>query len=211
MVDSIHKDDVLRVITKMGSQWNLTLHRLDIVLPFHTVRIFHPTLSQFIILSDLSIRCSDPSWSWWSFYDHQDLGTSSSITRIGDSPPATGDAASRLIARQNYTCVVRLLTYVGDTWWAAAAKQKLAEALARAVDELQSRDARGVAERTEQPPPPLTPLSGDVSQNINVSQQGDGIESDWNFEYQDQDFWASIGLDFDLDVAGNVFSLGLIS
>jgi hypothetical protein len=118
------------------------------------------------------------------------------------SPPST-DPSALSEARRSFTSVTALLRAMGTTWWAAAAKHKLAQALAHAAGALQDPRRETSAPRHAEP---LTPASG------HNSLPDDGV-GDWldHAAYDDcasADFWGSLGLNFDLDVAGNIFSIG---
>lgn len=120
------------------------------------------------------------------------------------APPST-DASALSEARQSFTSVTALLRAMGTTWWAASAKHKLAQALAHAAGALLQDPARPET-GAPRPAEPLTPASG---HNVPAPVVAD----DWldNIAFDDcasADFWESIGLDFDLDVAGNIFSIG---
>lgn len=118
-------------------------------------------------------------------------------------------------ARKMYTSVASLLRAMGTTWWAASAKHKLAQALAHAAGALQLRteDHVGMTPVGGQPEAgslqhfePLTPASWPSGQPHNGA---DDWLNDMVFdECVSSNFWGSIGLDFNLDVAGNIFSIG---
>ncbi|KAH6690668.1 fungal-specific transcription factor domain-containing protein [Plectosphaerella plurivora] len=122
------------------------------------------------------------------------------------SPPSTHPSALSE-ARQSFTSVTALLRAMGSTWWAAAAKHKLAQALAHAAGALpgQGQDQRQeptVSRHTE----PLTPASGHAGQPDDGT--GDWLDHSAFEDCASADFWGSIGLDFDVDVASNIFSIG---
>jgi hypothetical protein len=137
------------------------------------------------------------------------------------SSPVQRDKSRQIKARQNYAAVVKLLKEMGVTWWAAAAKHKLAEALAKAASELSARESKSspnsvteVSDTLPEKPQtsnqvyqyqhPPTPHSGGNLNDIDLEVwSDDNLFSGTN----NADYWASIGLDFDADVAGNVFSL----
>lgn len=134
------------------------------------------------------------------------------------SAPPSQDPAALSAARQHYTSVVQLLCSMGTTWWAAAAKYRLAQALARAADEVHLNNARrhATTPATSTAPSdsnslrvaqrhPLTPASATQDRShYHVEEWPDiDIFADCDLD----DYWASIGLDFDLDVACNIFSI----
>ncbi|KAJ3543111.1 hypothetical protein NM208_g3747 [Fusarium decemcellulare] len=134
------------------------------------------------------------------------------------SAPSSQDTTSQQEARQHYTSVVHLLRVMGTTWWAASAKYRLAQALAHAADELHLKNKRKTMEPLESTRVPgdqevvsqaqghpLTPLSGTQNQfYFGTTEWPDGdIFADCSAD----DYWASLGLNFDLDVAGNIFSI----
>lgn len=134
-------------------------------------------------------------------------------------------------SRKNYMTVVGLLRKLGDTWWAAAAKHKLAEALLKAADELQTRDRwlpgmpqTGTTGREEvlsdAPPADGSQVVSRQVAALSARSSGEAASGDTSFgswpddksdsfrpDTHDQDFWSSLGLDFDTEVAGHVFSL----
>ena len=157
------------------------------------------------------------------------------------SSPGRADRSSQAKTRQNYATVVRLLGQMGSTWWAAAAKHKLAEALAKAASELQTRDPRPISApnggagsraspgathvagdtatdgsnaaavpasgtpRSFRQPEPPTPQSSNANNPLDLDPPW--YDDNLLFGGDGADFWASIGLDFDTDVAENVFSI----
>ncbi|KAF4990306.1 hypothetical protein FDECE_14449 [Fusarium decemcellulare] len=134
------------------------------------------------------------------------------------SAPSSQDMTSQPEARQHYTSVVHLLRIMGTTWWAASAKYRLAQALAHAADELHLKNKRKAMEPLESSRVPgdgvavpqaeghpLTPLSGTQNQfYFGTTEWPDG---DIFADCSTDDYWASLGLNFDLDVAGNIFSI----
>lgn len=150
------------------------------------------------------------------------------------SSPATDCPSIPTKSRADYAAVVNLLWEMGRTWWAAAAKHKLAEALVHAVDELHARESRllptahsqngtaanrpqahangGLPISTEKVQmhgylPPLTPFSVPCSRGENNMELDQWPADMVTSENDGSDFWTSIGLNFDMDVAGNIFSL----
>ncbi|VUC25262.1 unnamed protein product [Clonostachys rosea] len=138
------------------------------------------------------------------------------------SAPTSTDQAARTRHRQHYLSVVNLLKEMGTTWWASAAKHKLAQALALAADELQAKeqvtpesnlDASSGGVRTNggagpglyshgHPP---TPLSG--ANSLGNIESIQWLDNELFADCNPVDYWGSIGLDFELDVAANVFSI----
>lgn len=108
---------------------------------------------------------------------------------------------------------------MGTTWWAAAAKHRLAQALARAADEVQlkatQRHAATVPATVQRNSNslsvaqghPLTPASTTTQDHLYHFGAGDWPDVDMFADCDLNDYWASIGLDFDLDVACNIFSI----
>lgn len=132
------------------------------------------------------------------------------------SAPRSQDPTALSAARQHYTSVVQLLRSMGTTWWAASAKYRLAQALARAADEVHLNNTRRHT-TTLAPVPsdsnnlrvahghPLTPAS--ATQDQSHYDAGEWPDIDIFADCDMNDYWASIGLDFDLDVACNIFSI----
>lgn len=132
------------------------------------------------------------------------------------SAPPSQDPTALSAARQHYTSVVQLLRSMGTTWWAASAKYRLAQALARAADEVHLNNTRRHT-TTLAPVPsdsnnlrvaqghPLTPAS--ATQDQPHYDAGEWPDIDIFADCDMSDYWASIGLDFDLDVACNIFSI----
>lgn len=124
------------------------------------------------------------------------------------SAPSTSDRTFLSQSRQSYASVVELLRQLGRTWWAAAAKYHLATALAVAADELQARGRRNPRARTLQ-----DDAAGRGTEDTLVQPEfaEEAMLPAWpidaSLSYGDNDFWASIGLDFDSDVAAGVFSI----
>lgn len=122
------------------------------------------------------------------------------------SSPASnyGDAyehASYFDRRAQFKTVVELLYDLGSTWWAAAAKNKLGEALLQTADRVHMAEVGGNGVWTQQ-----QSLSGaGVGQYELETQERIGL-GQWNVE-QDMEFWTGLGLDFESDVAGNIFSI----
>lgn len=105
---------------------------------------------------------------------------------------------------------------MGTTWWAASAKCRLAQALARAADEVHLNNARRQTTALAAVPSdsnslrvaqghPLTPAS--ATQDQSHYDAGEWPDVDIFADCDINDYWASIGLDFDLDVACNIFSI----
>lgn len=108
---------------------------------------------------------------------------------------------------------------MGTTWWAASAKYRLAQALALAADELHAKNRLdstttpsgstyvtcngGTMQQAQGHP--LTPLSGTNSMLYFGS--GDWPDGNIFADCNTGDYWTSLGLNFDLDVAGNIFSI----
>lgn len=132
------------------------------------------------------------------------------------APPSAGPSGTLSEACQRYASVVNLLRAMGTTWWAAAAKHKLAQALAHAAGALRTQGrlteaVTGITPSTAGEPPcavPLTPSSGNQS-DFN-SGTGDWLDNALFTESDPSSFWDSIGLDFNFDVAGHIYSIGCL-
>jgi hypothetical protein len=140
------------------------------------------------------------------------------VTWYDVSSPATVDLSALKRARADYTNIVILLKEMGKTWWAAAAKHQLALALARVVGSI-NLDTVSDSEQLQYPPEPGSATSAEANavglvqlptpgstvgakQPIPVFNENDLFSADF-----DADYWAAMGLDFDQDVAGNIFSI----
>ncbi|KAF9888248.1 hypothetical protein FE257_008817 [Aspergillus nanangensis] len=133
-------------------------------------------------------------------------------------------------SHRSYLSVVNLLRVLGDTWWAAAAKHKLALALAQAANVLlsQGRQTSTIQVTHREPSSAVTNPTSRTTQNLIPSPRCDAhsasLDSEnnpfnmpWpatdvcdNFDlsgYNGTEFWSSLGLDFDIDVAANIFSI----
>ncbi|GKZ34725.1 transcriptional activator of fatty acid utilization [Aspergillus brasiliensis] len=139
-------------------------------------------------------------------------------------------------AHRNYMDVANLLRVMGETWWAAAAKHKLSLALAQAANVLLSQGRSRQLQPTRQVPVSvpvpsttdnlmttaspsnlvLSPRHGAPSETFDLFTNMLGItdwgpltgEGDGLSEYNSMvGFWSSLGLDFDMDVAPNIFSI----
>jgi hypothetical protein len=109
---------------------------------------------------------------------------------------------------------------MGDTWWAAAAKHKLALALMHAADVLHAKDKQPAPAAEEGTAPGmdadlrssrgygvshvLLSSMDEAHDNWNDALIGEGLFSDSS----SADYWSSLGLNFELDVAGNIISIG---
>lgn len=134
------------------------------------------------------------------------------------STPPSQDPAALSAARQHYAVVVQLLRSMGTTWWAASAKYRLAQALARAADEVHLKKPRAVPAavpgdtnsdgiHVAQGGHPLTPASATATQDQSYYGAGEWPDVDIFADCDMNDYWASLGLDFDVDVASNIFSI----
>ena len=126
------------------------------------------------------------------------------------SSPGGGDPQSR----RAYTVVVDLLREMGSTWWAAAAKHRLAVALGVAADEIKAREGKSAVR-------PTSETHGYDGDTRNISPVGvdshtigeaeiDASIGDSLFLYRDDgnmDFWASIGLNFESEVASGIYGI----
>lgn len=132
------------------------------------------------------------------------------------SAPTTRDPAALSASRNQYASVVQLLRNMGTTWWAASAKYRLAQALARAADEVQLKSTRRPAAIPAAVQGeghglhvgqghPLVPES--TTRDHSHYGAGEWPDVDMFADCDINDYWASIGLDFDLDVACNIFSI----
>jgi hypothetical protein len=109
-------------------------------------------------------------------------------------------------ARREYLEIIGLLKVMGQTWWAAAAKHKLSEALLRVADTLILRQGNIASG--------MVPTGGSFTDSATAYQSSELI---FNNVYGDQNtlvsgiddmaFWNSLGLDFETDVVGNIFSI----
>jgi hypothetical protein len=111
---------------------------------------------------------------------------------------------------------------MSDTWWAAAAKQKLALALMHAADVLRAKDRQALA--VEEGTAPCTDVGRVMNADISGS-EGDAtspalltilanephgyldnasLGNDFFFDSNSADYWSSLGLDLELDVADNI-------
>ena len=125
-------------------------------------------------------------------------------------------------SRRQLLTIIGLLRDMGSTWWAAAAKQKLAEALLRIGSRLREKTQ---SQGAGAPPPPQVQTYGNQPVETDHANVVDGnlalgtIDSAWQ-EYlppmqemddallgEDPDFWASLGLDFESDLAQSIFSI----
>ena len=107
----------------------------------------------------------------------------------------------------SFVVIVNFLEVMVHTWWAAAAKHKLCEALLRLAGVLYHRlrmnELQAVA---------LQPVDPD-SMSYNPGSSGFG--TGWTFDgtalllsYEDNlEFWSSTGLDFENDVAAGVYGI----
>lgn len=111
-------------------------------------------------------------------------------------------------ARETFAATVNVLRIMGRTWWAAVAKWRLGQALARAADEIRarggeaSRAAQGAAQTTFTPLTMSTPTPGHDALG-RVEWASDDLFAGCSTD----DFWGSLGLDFELDVADNIFGI----
>lgn len=133
-------------------------------------------------------------------------------------------------AHRSYLGVVNLLRVMGNTWWAAAAKHKLALALAQAANVLLSqgrqtsttepshREPLGTDTNTTSRMTPSLVLSpGYDAQSALLDSDTNAFDMSWSAPeggdkldfsgYNGMEFWSSLGLDFDMDVAANIFSI----
>lgn len=113
--------------------------------------------------------------------------------------------------RREYAAVVELLRELSTTWWAAAAKYHLANALAIAADELQVRDQRSLYASPPLLHVPRKELDSTAGQRDMRMPEATTFPA-WppeapSYWGENNDFWSSIGLDFDTDVADGVFSI----
>ena len=144
---------------------------------------------------------------------------------ISSQPPMA--PAALQAARKDYSGVVNLLRVMGNTWWAAAAKHKLALALARVAGRIQSNKqqdspdtwaAQRQAVNTTAESSVITDSDlnteygkSSIQHSREDSEQYGGVngafENELFFDSDNIDYWSSLGLDFDMDVAGNIFSI----
>jgi hypothetical protein len=146
------------------------------------------------------------------------------------SSPATAEQSTLQTAHRAYLDVVNLLCVMGHTWWAAAAKHKLALALAQAAMVFHSQGRpTTMTKRAQQVPSSsnISPISI-VTANPTSSAEYDvhsrsflpsasGPHMNWDTTdegdifsgYNSIEYWSSLGLDFDMDVAANIFSIDL--
>ena len=107
---------------------------------------------------------------------------------------------------------------MGNTWWAAAAKNKLAEALLRVGDRVRewTRASVDIGSRLEagkqgiaQPylsPAPATNES-DLADQGQYGLEFPGDLGDFSALSDDPEFWNSLGIDFDTELAAGIFSI----
>ncbi|KFX98674.1 hypothetical protein O988_04258 [Pseudogymnoascus sp. VKM F-3808] len=125
-----------------------------------------------------------------------------------------------ITARKNFASIVELLQAMGDTWWAAAAKHKLGEALLRLLGGIGSYRGR-ISQVVESHPPlelgsswsthPHSVLNtnGQIALPSDPGLTGAANGSNGNYLPYDENlaFWSSIGLDFENDVAAGVYGI----
>lgn len=147
------------------------------------------------------------------------------------SSPATTDENTLQKARAAYLDVVNLLRVMGHTWWAAAAKHKLALALAQAVMVFNSQGRpTGATGRAHQEPSssvssPISTATANRPSNaeydansVSFTSDASALPINWDMTgqgyifsgYNSMEYWSSLGLDFDVDVAANLFSIDLL-
>lgn len=124
-------------------------------------------------------------------------------------------------ARDSFVSLIGVLRSMGQTWWAAAAKHKLAEALLKIGDRLRERRRTSLSatatESQELRPPLVTPTSearpvNNLGSHMSSTDEASGLETAANqsgndFLRNDADFWDMLGLDFDNDLADGIFSI----
>jgi hypothetical protein len=127
------------------------------------------------------------------------------------SSPAGISKLAQQNARHNFTTIIELLKTMGSTWWAAAAKHKLSEALLRIADRILARRQDSSTDLGQEPSNVQNGLTHSHSQNQSIS---DILPTPITLNtfgdldaFDDAAFWDSIGLDFEADVASNVFSI----
>lgn len=133
---------------------------------------------------------------------------------------ASQDEIRRIEGRNSLGSVIDLLGRIGNTWWAAAAKHKLAQALLRIGDRIRQRSRPAVDAEHDQEPddgvrctvpqaevraqPAAGPAFGlqpqqqdfPLTENIFGSLDADGT-----------DFWPLLGMDLDSELAGSIYSI----
>lgn len=120
-------------------------------------------------------------------------------------------------ARRGLFDIIDILRAMGRTWWAAAAKHKLAEALLKIGDRLHDRtrtkldtiemDAEG-AQASLVTPASVNDFDTGISDSGASRGWGPAAGQNGNeFLQNDADFWEMLGLDFDTDLANGIFSI----
>lgn len=148
------------------------------------------------------------------------------------SSPMSTDQTTTQTSRKEYLDVVNLLRVMGHTWWAAAAKHKLALALAQAAVAFHSQGRENTSAKTMNELPSSSnaaPVSGATNKSIfspdcglnpvSLLPSANGLHmnvsvcDEQNIDifsgYDGIEYWSSLGLDFDMDVAANIFSIDM--
>lgn len=119
--------------------------------------------------------------------------------------------------------IVKLLDQMGNTWWAAAAKHKLAEALLRIGDRLHKRTR--LHSETEDGVGPSHPTAGlqlTTPSSYPCEDGSFGLQRSYTTETgypttattdefsaisNEADFWPLLGLDFETELAQGIYSI----
>lgn len=121
---------------------------------------------------------------------------------------ALQSSGSQQKARQQLIAVSELLEAMGHTWWAAAAKHKLSEALLRIADTLAPRQEHLASSLNIAQVDWQDNVVGDLASSYGFSSSNDELSPNgFASSVDDTAFWESIGLHFENDVAGNIFSI----
>ncbi|KAF2161430.1 hypothetical protein M409DRAFT_28161 [Zasmidium cellare ATCC 36951] len=134
------------------------------------------------------------------------------------SSPQTGSETAA--TRRSFEMIVHLLHDIGETWWAAAAKHKLAEALLHIADRLHEKQkTKGVNIEGEAMIYDRSAREQPNSQDIatmpslpftlpeNLSSSGTIYEGGVDNLDEASQFWAALGLDFETDLAQGIYSV----
>ncbi|KAK3628767.1 Transcriptional activator of fatty acid utilization [Elasticomyces elasticus] len=128
---------------------------------------------------------------------------------------APQDATWAVQARESMKSIIELLKGMGGTWWAAAAKYKLAEALLRIGDRLHEKKKANTApdaqsddhardnETTQKRP--FSPITEDTSNEM--QQFFSNMDHPSDVYAENDDFWATLGLDFESEVAQGIYGV----
>lgn len=140
------------------------------------------------------------------------------ITWYDVSSPATVDPLALKRAKADYANVVTLLKDMGDTWWAAAAKYQLSIALAKVAGSTNLCTASHIehiqvtgetVSIQSEGANTINSIQLPTPESITGTEQAMSIfgESELFHAEFDSGYWAAMGLNFNQDVASNIFSI----